>query len=271
MILFYRSREFKLDNEWVTEWGNNGPSSYIILREGTDPVAFSEKIKDFVKSKDKDDSNVSLFVQKFSDRYLHGRFENGVQSGGRIEYVQLFSVIAIFILIIACINFMNLSTARASRKAKEVGIKKSVGAQRASLIIQYISESLVMTILSVLLSLIIVWMLLPQFNIITDKRIVLNLIDPQLLMWLTGITLFTGIIAGSYPALYLSGFRPAAVLKGEVRGSWGELWARKGLVVFQFLLSVILIVSVLVIYRQICLCTNSKSRLYKRASHTISY
>lgn len=243
--------EFKLDNGWVTEWGNNGPSSYVILREGTDPTVFSEKIKDFVKSKNKDDSNVSLFVQKFSDRYLHGRFENGIQSGGRIEYVQLFSIIAIFILIIACINFMNLSTARASRKAKEVGIKKSVGAQRSSLIVQYISESLVMTILSVGMSLIIVWMLLPQFNIITDKKITLNLNDPQLMMWLAGITLFTGIVAGSYPALYLSGFRPAAVLKGEVRGSWGELWARKGLVVFQFLLSVILIVSVLVIYRQI--------------------
>lgn len=243
--------EFKLDNEWVTEWGNNGPSSYVILHEGTDPIAFSEKIKDFVKSKDKDDSNVSLFVQKYSEHYLHGRFENGVQSGGRIEYVQLFSIIAIFILIIACINFMNLSTARASRKAKEVGIKKSVGAQRSSLIAQYLSESLVMTILSVALSLVIVWMLLPQFNIITDKKITLNLNDPQLLMWLAGIILFTGIVAGSYPALYLSGFKPVAVLKGEVRGSWGELWARKGLVVFQFLLSVILIVSVLVIYRQI--------------------
>jgi predicted permease len=242
---------FKDENEWVKEWGNNGPSSYIILHEGTNPAAFSEKIKDFVKSKNKDDSNVTLFVQKFSERYLHGRFENGVQSGGRIEYVNLFSVIAIFILLIACINFMNLSTARASRKAKEVGIKKSVGAQRQSLIFQYVSESLVMTMLSVGLALLVVWMLLPQFNSITDKKIVLNLKDPQLLMWLSGITLFTGLIAGSYPALYLSGFRPAAVLKGEVRGSWGELWARKGLVVFQFTLSVILIVSVLVIYRQI--------------------
>ncbi|MBL7873280.1 MAG: ABC transporter permease [Cyclobacteriaceae bacterium] len=242
---------FKEDNEWVTEWGNNGPSTYIVLREGVDPVAFSEKIKDFVKSKDKDDSNVTLFIQKFSERYLHGRFENGVQSGGRIEYVQLFSVIAIFILLIACINFMNLSTARASRKAKEVGIKKSVGAQRQSLIFQYVSESLVMTLLSVGLGLLVVWMLLPHFNIITDKKIMFNLKDPQLLMWLGGLTLFTGLIAGSYPALYLSGFKPAAVLKGEVRGSWGELWARKGLVIFQFFLSVILIVSVLVIYRQI--------------------
>lgn len=241
---------FKDDNEWVTEWGNNGPSTFLVLREGTDPVAFSAKIKEYVKGKN-EESNVSLFVQKYSERYLYGRYENGVQSGGRIEYVRLFSIIAVFILIIACINFMNLSTARASRKAKEVGIKKSVGAQRQSLIFQYISESLVMTVLSILLAIVIVWILLPKFNTITDKRIVLDLLDTQLLISLAAITLFTGVIAGSYPALYLSGFKPAAVLKGEVRGSWGELWARKGLVVFQFSLSVILIVSVLVIYRQI--------------------
>ncbi len=241
---------FKDDNKWVTEWGNNGPSTFITLHSGTDPAAFVEKIEGFVKGKN-EQSNVKLFMQKYSDRYLYGRYENGVQSGGRIEYVRLFSIIAIFILLIACINFMNLSTARASRKAKEVGIKKSVGAQRQSLILQYISESMVMALLSVLISLAVVWMLLPQFNLITEKKIVLNLLDGQLLGWLAGIVVFTGLIAGSYPALYLSGFKPAAVLKGEVRGSWGELWARKGLVVFQFFLSVILIVSVLVIYRQI--------------------
>jgi putative ABC transport system permease protein len=242
--------EFKLDNKWVTEWGNNGPSSYVVLREGTDAAAFAEKIKDFVKTKN-DESNVTLFLQQFSERYLQGRYENGVRSGGRIEYVQLFSIIAIFILIIACINFMNLSTARASRKAKEVGIKKSVGAQRQSIVLQYISESLVMSILSVVLAVLVVWILLPQFNVITDKKITLTMNDPELLLSLLGITLFTGLVAGSYPALYLSGFKPAAVLKGEMKGTWGELWARKGLVVFQFFLSVILIVSVLVIYRQI--------------------
>jgi putative ABC transport system permease protein len=248
---FVLSFEFyKDDNEWVTKWGNNGPSTFVVLKAGTDSEAFATKIKEFVKGKN-EQSNVALFLQKYSDRYLFGRYENGVQSGGRIEYVQLFSIIAIFILVIACINFMNLSTARASRKAKEVGIKKAVGAQRASLIFQYISESLVMTVLSILVALAVVWLFLPQFNVITDKRISLDLLDRELLLWLVGITVFTGMIAGSYPALYLSGFKPAAVLKGEVRGSLSELWARKGLVVFQFFLSVILIVSVLVIYRQI--------------------
>lgn len=242
--------EFKDENQWVTEWGNNGPSTYIVLREGSDATVFTEKIKDFVKGKN-EQSNVTLFLQRFSERYLHGRFENGVQAGGRIEYVRLFSIIAIFILIIACINFMNLSTARASRKAREVGIKKSVGAQRQSLILQFISESMVMTLLSVIVALVFVWILLPQFNVITEKKMVLTLNDSELLAWIAGISLFTGCVAGSYPAVYLSGFKPAAVLKGEVKGSIGEVWARKGLVVFQFLLSVVLIVSVLVVYKQI--------------------
>lgn len=241
---------FKDDNEWVTEWGNNGPSTYLVLREGADASAFSKKIADYLKGKD-EDSNITLFLQQFSERYLHGRFENGVQAGGRIEYVRLFSIIAVFILVIACINFMNLSTARASRKAKEVGIRKSVGAQRQSIIFHHISESMVMTLVSVGLALIMVKLFLPQFNFITEKKIELNLLDGDLLLWITGITIITGLLAGSYPALYISRFRPAAVLKGEIRGTWGELWARKGLVVFQFFLSVILIVSVLVTYKQI--------------------
>jgi predicted permease len=241
---------FKDDNKWVLEWGNNGPATYIILNKGTDPKTFEAKIKDFIKGKN-EESNVSLFLQPYSERYLYGSFQNGQPSGGRIEYVRLFSIIAVFILIIACINFMNLSTARASRKAKEVGIKKSIGAQRGSLIFQYISESMVTSVFALVVAWMIVWIFLPQFNLITGKKIVLSLNDPELLMWFSVITILTGLIAGSYPALYLSGFKPAAVLKGEVKGSIGELWARKGLVVFQFFLSVVLIVSVLVIYKQI--------------------
>ncbi len=242
--------QFKEENKWVVQWGNNGPSTFVTLYPGTDVSAFNTKIKDYIKGKEKD-SNVILFLQKYSDRYLHGHFENGVLSGGRIEYVRLFSIIALFILLIACINFMNLSTARASRKAKEVGIKKSVGAGRGSLIFQFLCESLVTAFFSLFIAFGWVWLFLPRFNLITDKKIVLNLMDPQLLTWFLPVTFLTGLIAGSYPALYLSGFKPASVLKGEIKGSLGELWARKGLVVFQFFLSVILIVSVLVIYKQI--------------------
>ena len=242
--------QYKDENEWVKSWGNNGPPTYITLKPGTDPKAFEEKIADLVKKKE-EQSNVTLFLKPFVESYLYGSYENGKNTGGRIEYVRLFSIIAVFILIIACINFMNLSTARASRKAKEVGIKKSVGAQRGSLIFQYISESMIITIFAVFIAWAFVWILLPQFNVITGKKISLTFNDPELLLWLTGITIVTGLVAGSYPALYLSGFKPAAVLKGEMKGSLGELWARKGLVVFQFFLSVVLIVSVLVIYKQI--------------------
>lgn len=242
--------QFKDENPWVLEWGNNGPPTYVLLHEGSDAAALSEKIKDYVKGKN-ETSNVSLFLIKYSDRYLHGRFENGVQAGGRIEYVRLFSIIAVFILIIACINFMNLATARASRKAREVGIKKSIGAQRRSLIFQYLCESMIVATLSLAIAVVIVGLFLPHFNTITGKQIALTFDDPQLFTWFAAITLVTGILAGSYPAFYLSGFKPTAVLKGEVKGSAGELWARKGLVVFQFFLSVILIVSVLVIYKQI--------------------
>lgn len=242
--------QFKKDNDWVLSWGNNGPATYVVFKEGSNPDDFSQKIKNFITTKNKE-SDTELFAYHFSDRYLFGKFVNGKQAGGRIEYVQLFSIIAIFILLIACINFMNLSTARATRKAKEVGIKKTVGAQRHSLIFQFLSESLVITLCSVFIALLFVALALPAFNQITEKQIQLSVLDPRLLSWAAGITVITGLLAGSYPAFYLSGFRPASVLKGNVAGSLGELWARKGLVVFQFFLSVILIVSVLVIYRQI--------------------
>lgn len=241
---------FKTENDWVKEWGNNGPSCYVVLHDGADPDAFAKKIADYIKGKDKD-SNVTLFTQKYSDRYLNGRWENGKQSGGRIEYVRLFSIIAVFILIIACINFMNLSTARATRKSKEVGIKKSVGAGRGSLILQYMSESIITSFLSLIIACFAVYAALPVFNTVTDKKMVLDLTDGVMLFTFIAVAVITGLLAGSYPALYLSGFKPAAVLKGTLRGSIGELWARKGLVVFQFAISVFLIVSVIIIYKQI--------------------
>ncbi len=242
--------ELKAEQEWLRSWDSNGPSTHLLLSDGSDWKLFGSKISEFVKKKN-EQSNVTLFLKPFRERYLYGRYKNGQPAGGRIEYVRLFSVIAVFILIIACINFMNLTTARASRKAKEVGIRKSVGAQRRSLIIQHLSDSIATSILSLMLAVVVVWMFLPQFNSITSKQISMSWNDMELILWFTGTALITGLLAGSYPALFLSGFKPAAVLKGELKGSWGELWARKGLVVFQFFLSVILIVSVLVIYKQI--------------------
>ena len=242
--------EFKDENEWVLSWGNNGPPTFVLLREGSDHKELSNKISNFVADKDEDDSNVTLFLTPYSDRYLHGKYTNGVQDGGRIEYVRLFSAIAIFILIIACINFMNLSTARASRRAREVGVKKAIGAQKGTLIWQYLGESTLITLLSLAVSLLIVTLFLPEFNEITGKQLSMGF-TPSLIITIAAITVLTGLISGSYPALYLSSFRAIVVLKGELRGSLGELWARRGLVVFQFALSVVLIVSVLVVYKQV--------------------
>ncbi len=236
-------------NEGVLNWSNSGPMTFIVLKEGTNASLFEQKIAGIIKTKT-DDTHRTLILQQYSQCYLHGRYENGVQAGGRIEYVILFSVIALFILMIACINFMNLSTAKASRRIKEVGIKKAVGAGRKALIVQYLGESMFMSFLSLFLSILIVDIFLPKFNIITGKQIALTF-DSNILLASLAITIVTGVIAGSYPALYLSGFSPATVLKGKLNTSIGELWARKGLVIFQFTLSVVFIVTVLIIYKQI--------------------
>jgi putative ABC transport system permease protein len=243
-IEFYQDK-----NSWLASWGANGPTTFVTLHEGTNPIILNSKIVNVVKNY-QEGSNVSLFLEPYTNRYLYSRFKDRKPSGGRIEYVKLFTMIAAFILLIACINFMNLSTARASRRAKEVGLKKAIGANRGSLLAQYLGESLVVSLISMLVAIAIVYLFLPVFNDITYKEIQLQM---NLEMLLAAITIIgvTGLIAGSYPALYLSSFNAVTVLKGEVKGTLGELWARRGLVVFQFTLSIILIVSILVIYMQI--------------------
>ncbi len=240
---------YKDDNDWVLEWGNNGPRSYLLLAKGTNVLEFNEKIKDYIKEKE-EDSHVTLFLKAYAEQYLYGKYEDGKNVGGRIEYVRLFSMIAFFILVIACINFMNLSTARASRRMKEIGVKKAIGARKEGLVLQFLTESMVMSFLSMFVALALVWFAMPVFNEITSKEMFLQFNLPFTLM-LFGVCLITGLLAGSYPALYLSGFGIIAVLKGNVKGAPGEVWIRKGLVVFQFWLSVILIVTVVVIYNQI--------------------
>lgn len=249
LLLNFEKMKSDEENSWLRSWSSNGPSTKVILAEGADPEAVETKIADFVKKRN-EQSNVTLFLKPFSEGYLFGRYESGIQMGGRIDYVRLFSIIAAFILIIACINFMNLSTARASLRAKEVGVKKAVGAGKGSLIYQYLTESTLIAFGAFLVAILLVIIVLPQFNLITDKEISLY-ISPAMGLGLTGIMLLTGLLAGSYPALYLSSFKPVAVLKGDIKTSLGELWARRGLVVFQFTLSVVLIVAVSVVYQQI--------------------
>ncbi len=232
-----------------SNWRNSNPDTYVLLRKDVNVGQFNDKIAHLIERKCGDASR-TLFLRPYADKYLYGNYEHGRQAGGRIEYVKLFSLIAIFILIIACINFMNLSTAKASGRMLEIGIKKVVGADRSSLIIQHLCESMMMALLSLIFAIFIVEILLPQFNEITGKQITLTL-NASVIGSFLGITLLTGFIAGSYPALYLSRFRPAYILKGNMHRSSAELWTRKGLVIFQFVLSSIFIVSVLVIYKQI--------------------
>jgi putative ABC transport system permease protein len=234
---------------WVKSWGGTGPHNFVLVKEGTDVDVLNAKISGLIAKNSGDTSRRPLAV-KFSDIYLQHTFSHGVSTGSKIVYVRLFSLIAIFILVIACINFMNLSTAKASRRMKEVGIKKVVGATRSQLVFQLLSESVLLTLFATLLALGLAWLLLPAFNSLTGKRIILRF-DVSLFVALLGIALITGIIAGSYPALYLSKFNPLVVLKGKLPSSVTEVLSRKGLVIFQYTLSAILIVSVLVIYKQV--------------------
>ena len=241
--------EYKEIDPNVLNWNYNTSSTYLLVQKGMKKERLDVKLADFYENK-RSTPHGTLSTRLFSETYLYGRYENGEQAGGRIEYVQLFSLIAIFILLIACINFMNLSTAKATRRMKEIGVKKVVGAGRQALIYQHLGESLLITLASLLVALIVVKLCLPQFNEVTGKDLVLDF-DVKLVFFILGICLLTGIVAGSYPAMYLSRLHPVLVLKGTPPNSPWELWTRKGMVIFQFTLSVILIVAVVVVYQQI--------------------
>jgi putative ABC transport system permease protein len=247
---FVLSFEYLKDIQgWVTSWNNTGPHNFVLLKKGADITSFNKRIAHIV-TENSGDSTRSAFAAKFSDNYLSHTYDHGSEVGSKTIYVRLFSLIAVFILLTACINFMNLSTAKASQRMKEVGIKKVVGAGRRQLIMQFLTESTLLSLFAMMIAIVVAWALLPEFNNLTGKHIELNF-KPQLIATLTAVTLITGILAGSYPALYLSGFRPVKILKGKLQSSFAEAFSRKGLVVFQFTLSVMLIVSVLVVYLQI--------------------
>jgi putative ABC transport system permease protein len=236
-------------NPKLSNWGNNDPDTYVLLKKGTDVAAFDRKIAGLAKARN-ENSKQTFFVQRYSDRYLYNHYDNGAPSGGRIEYVRLLTIIAAFILVIACINFMNLSTAKAAERMKESGVRKVMGASRVSLMAQYLGESLLMSALAAGIAVGLVVLLLPRFNGITGKHLSLAQADSSVMVTAGLIVLLTGLLAGSYPAIYLSGFKPAPTLKGQLKNSVGELLVRKGLVIFQFTLSGVFIISVLVIYQQ---------------------
>jgi ABC-type antimicrobial peptide transport system permease subunit len=240
---------------WARDMGNTGPQAYLMLRPQANVAAVNAKIAhvfDLYYHINRSTANwyADIALQPYAEAYLHNDINSGKPAGGRIEYVHLFSIIAIFILLIACINFMNLSTARSVKRAKEVGVRKVAGALRGSLFWQFITESIVVTLVAVIIALVLVVLLLPYFDQITRKQIGLPFAQPGFWIDIAGITLVTGLIAGSYPALFLSSFKPVKVLKSAVKLDTGTLFFRKGLVVFQFVLSVVLITGTLIVSRQ---------------------
>jgi putative ABC transport system permease protein len=246
------------EQEWIRNmddpWGSNFTQTWAQIAQNADFDQVSAKIVNVKYNKVSEDDRrykPEVFLHPMSKWRLYSEFKEGKNTGGRIEFVWLFGIIGVFVLLLACINFMNLSTARSEKRAKEVGIRKSVGSMRAQLINQFFCESIVVALLAFIVALGLVYLMLPTFNQVADKRLTLLWTSPM--FWLVGIgfSLFTGIIAGSYPALYLSSFQPVKVLKGTFRVGRMASIPRKVLVVVQFTVSVILIIGTVVVFRQI--------------------
>lgn len=248
----------ELSPQGYDSWFTNSYNTYVKLNPGVKGEEFSAKIKYRLKKEDKD-ATTTLSVFPFADTHLY-TLDGENQP---IAKVKLFSIIALVILLIACINFMNLATARSAKRSKEVGLRKTLGAQRRQLVQQFFSESVILTLLSLVIAVILVELLLPGFNKLSGKELFVNYFSNGFLFIIVGITLLTGIAAGSYPALFLSSFSPITVLKENINtGSKGAA-LRKGLVIFQFSLSVILIISTIVVFSQLNYMKNMKLGINK--------
>jgi len=246
---------FEATSVWVqyakNNWNNNAFFTYVELQPGVDKADVDNTIRDLIKKHHPEGSEREIFLHGMNRWRLHNNFENGKESGGLITYVQLFSGIAIFILIIACINFMNLATARSEHRAREVGIRKSVGSNRKQLILQFLGESIMISAIAFILSIVLVELTLPLYNIFINKQLTINYASPLLWSLGIGLVLVTGLLAGSYPAFYLSSFKPIKVLKGKLVAGKNASVPRQVMVTLQFGFSILLIIGTIVIYKQI--------------------
>jgi ABC-type lipoprotein release transport system permease subunit len=241
-------------------WGNNSTSTYVLLKPNASQASVDAKMKVLKPRYDKDDPKWEMFIYPISRWRLYSSFTNGVEDGkGRIEFVRLFGIIAAFILLIACINFMNLSTARSEKRAKEVGIRKVVGAQKASLISQFIGESILLAFIAGILAIVIVLLTLPAFNALIGEKVAVDFGSGKAWLGALAFILFTGILAGSYPAFFLSSFQPVKVLKGTFKKAHALVTPRKVLVVLQFTFAIILIICTIVVKQQIDYAKNRES------------
>jgi ABC-type antimicrobial peptide transport system permease subunit len=236
---------------WMTDWSANWARTYVELQPSSDPVLINKKLSNYIGTKKKG-NRTECFLFAMNDWNLHDNFLNGKQDGGRIQYVKLFSFIAWIILLIACVNFMNLSTARSEQRAREVGVRKVMGAGKGKLIGQFIAEAMFMSFMAVIVAIGLIYLALPSFNMLVEKELAVNIFDSFHIAYLIIIGAVTGLIAGSYPAFYLSSFNPVAVLKGiKIKSSAASGFIRQSLVVIQFSISIILIIGTVIIYQQI--------------------
>lgn len=235
-------------------WGNNSVRTYTLLKEGALQPVFDNKVKNITIDHTKESANAStteVFTHPIGKVHLYGKSEDGKLVGGQVETVRLFAIIAGFILLIACINFMNLSTARSEKRAKEVGIRKVSGAGRRLLIFQFLGESIFLCIIAFAIALLLVQLALPGFNELVGKKLFINYTDSQFWIYSLAFILCTGLLAGSYPAFYLSSFNPIGVLKGKFKQAKTLVAPRKVLVAVQFTFAIILIIGTVIVVRQI--------------------
>jgi putative ABC transport system permease protein len=244
---------FEKTQPWIKEpsWGNFSFQTYVELKPNVSADAVNRKIKRIIgKYNEKNKENLA-FIFPMKRWHLYAQFKNGVNTGGSIEYVRLFLILALSILVIACINFMNLSTARSEKRAREVGVRKVVGAARVSLVRQFLGESTLMAFISLIIAVLLVELALPYFNSLTGEQLKVPYSNPYAWLIALGITVFTGMLAGSYPAVFLSSFNPVRVLKGSIRVGKTALRPRQALVVVQFAFATALILGTILIYKQI--------------------
>lgn len=232
-------------------WGNYSYQVFVELTDPASEVTVENKIKDLLTRHGENDVPHEFFLHPLKRWRLYSDFENGKEAGGMIEYVQMFTIIAIFILVIACINFMNLSTARSERRAREVGIRKSIGSRRSEIILQFMGESLFIACFAFGIAVLLTELALPFYNDLVEKQLAIDYTSSQFWIFTLGLIFFTGIVSGSYPALYLSSFQPAKVLKGKVKVGKSASTPRKVLVTLQFGFSILLIIGTIIIYQQI--------------------
>lgn len=243
--------------DWIKnsadQWGNSSFQMFVQIPDNTTFEAVNHKIKDVKKNADKRNAstNPEIFLLPMKDWHLRSNFENSVQTGGRIENVRFFGIIGFFVLLLACINFINLSTARSEKRAKEVGIRKAIGSSRKQLINQFLSESFVLVFLAFLVSIVVVLIFLNGFNQLADKEITFPWSNGQFWICSLAFIVVTALVSGSYPAFYLSSFNPVTVLKGTINTGKASALPRKILVVVQFTVSVGLIICTLVVMSQI--------------------